>query len=175
MPDDKKKKNTEGRDEKGRFTKGHRIGENTRFERENAAACKYHERYADELIEYFDQPPTRVEYKETFNKDGVLIKRTPVVIPNDYPTFESFAARHNVTTQTLLNWCEQSPRFCAFYARAKEMQKVRLIENSLRGMYNPMFAKMLAMTDHGMTEKTTNDSTVTYSIKLPDEIDEESD
>lgn len=73
-----KKKPQVGRDERGRFTKDHRIGEATRFEKENAAACKYHEEYADQLIEFFNQPNTRTEYSETMNGDGkvtILLKR----------------------------------------------------------------------------------------------------
>ena len=167
------KKSTPGRDERGRFTKENKIGEETRFQKENAAACKYHEKYADELIEYFNQPATRIEYRETFNSNGVLIKRTPVVIANDYPTFEKFAADHNVTVNTLLNWRDQSRRFANAYARAKEMQKITLVQNTLRGMYNPMFAKLLAVNEHGMTEKVENKSEVTFSVSLSEDIDEE--
>ena len=168
------KKKFPGRDERGRFTKENKIGEETRFQKENAAACKYHEKYADELIEYFNQPATRTEYRETFNGNGVLIKRTPVIIANDYPTFEGVAAKLGVTVNTLLNWREQSRRFANAYARAKELQKIMLVQNTLRGMYNPMFAKLLAVNEHGMTEKVENKSEVTFSVSLPDEIDEES-
>ena len=163
-----------GRDERGRFTKANKIGEETRFQKENAAACKYHEKYADELIEYFNQPSTRTEYKEVFNNQGILIKRTPVVVANDYPTFEAFAASHGVTVNTLLNWRDQSRRFANAYARAKEMQKIKLVQNTLRGMYNPMFAKLLAVNEHGMTEKVENKNEVTFNVCIPDEVDEES-
>lgn len=168
------KKKSPGRDERGRFTKDNKIGEETRFQKENAAACKYHEKYADELIEYFNQPSTRIEYREVFNGDGKLIKRTPMVIANDYPTFEGFAVKLGVTVNTLLNWRDQSRRFANAYVRAKEMQKITLIQNTLRGMYNPMFAKLLAVNEHGMTEKVESKSEFTYKVSLPDEIDEES-
>lgn len=167
------KKKTPGRDERGRFTKENKIGEDTRFEKENAAACKYREKYADDLIEYFSGPSTRIEYNEVFNNNGQLIRRTPIVIPNDYPTFEGFAAKVGVTINTLYNWCEQSRRFANSYARAKEMQKTRLIDNTLKGFYNPVFAKMLAINDHGMAERVVNDTSVTFNVSLPEEIDEE--
>lgn len=167
-------KNTPGRDERGRFTKNHKIGEATRFAKENAAACKYHEEYADKLIEYFGKPSMRTEYAKNYDKEGNVIKETPVVIPNEYPTFESFAAQIGVTTETLRNWCDQSPRFKHSYARAREMQRAKLIQNTLSGMYNPVFAKFEAINNHGMSDKTASDNTVTFDIKLSDEIDEES-
>lgn len=169
-----KKKPQTGRDERGRFTKDHKIGEATRFEKENAAACKYHEDYADRLIKFFNQPNTRTKYSETLNGKGEVIKRVPIIVPNEYPTFEAFAAKLGVTTGTLRNWCDQSARFANAYARAKELQKAKLITNTLGGIYNPLFAKFEAINNHGMSDKTATDSTVTFSVELSDEIDEES-
>lgn len=167
------KKPQTGRDERGRFTKNHRIGEATRFEKENAAACKYHEEYADKLIEFFSQPNTRTEYSETLNGQGEVIKRVPVIVANEYPTFEGFASELGVTTETLRNWRDISPRFNYSYARAKELQKAKLISNTLRGIYNPLFAKFEAINNHGMSDKTATDNTVTFSVELADDIDEE--
>ncbi len=158
----------EGRDERGRFTKNNRIGEATRFEKENAAACKYHEKYADELIEFFGGPNTRVEYSETYDKDGNVIKRIPNVVPNEYPTFEAFAAKLGVTMGTLLNWCKISRRFEYAYARAKEMQRGKLISNTIGGMYNPVFAKFEAVNNHGMRDKveTENSQNSPFEVKI---------
>ena len=55
------------------------------------------------------------------------------------------------------------------------MQKAKLITNTLGGMYNPLFAKFEAINNHGMSDKTASDNTITFDIKLSDEIDEESD
>ncbi len=169
-----KKRTTPGRDERGRFTKENKIAEDHFFEKENAAACKYKPEYADLLIEYFSKPNVRMEYAETFNKDGQVIKRVPVVLPAEYPTFEGFAASLGVVSDTLRNWCEQSRRFRYAYARAKEMQKGKLISNSVGGHYNPVFAKFEAVNHHGMSDKVEKDSTISFDVKLSDEIDEES-
>lgn len=169
-----KKQSQAGRDERGRFTKNHRIGEATRFEKENAASCKYHEEYADRLIEFFNTPNTHIEYSETLNRNGEVIKRVPVIMPTEYPTFEAFAALLGVTTETLRNWRNISPRFNHAYARAKELQRAKLITNTLGGMYNPLFAKFEAINNHGMSDKTASDNTVTFNIELSSEIDEES-
>lgn len=170
---EKKKKSSPGRDERGRFTKGNKFSEDQLFEKENAAACKYKAEYADKLIEYFNKPSTRVEYAKAYDKNGNVIRETPVVIPNEYPTFEGFAMSIGVTTHTLLNWCEENRRFSHCYARAREMQRGKLITNTLSGFYNPQFAKFEAINNHGMTEKTQQDASLVLSVKLPDEIDEE--
>ncbi len=165
------RKNPE-RDERGRFTKGHKIAEEVRFQKENAAACKYKEQYADELIAYFGAPATRIVYDETFDKNGNVVKRVAHVVPNEYPTFEAFAARLGVTRGTLLNWCKQSKRFEHCYARAKEMQRAKLITNTLGGFYNPQFAKFEAMNNHDMKERVENEGS--FHVTLSDEVDEES-
>ena len=169
-----KKQPQPGRNERGQFTKANKIGEATRFEKENAESCKYHEEYADQLIDFFNQPTTRTEYAETLNGKGEVIKRVPIVVPTEYPTFEAFAAKLGVTTLTMRHWCEKSRRFNHAYARAKELQKAKLITNTLGGIYNPLFAKFEAINNHGMSDKTATDSTVTFSVELSDEIDEES-
>lgn len=153
-----KKKTAAKRNSKGQFTKGNTVGEETRFEKENAAACKYREEYCEQLIEFFNQPPTRIEYKETYFK-GELSSRTPFVVPNEYPTFELFAAKIGVTTKTLQNWCEQHPRFSFYYARAKEIQLGRLTACAVAGLYNPLYAKFEAVNNHGQRDKTEVENT----------------
>ena len=95
---------------KGQFAKGNTVGEQTRFEKENAAANKYKDEYCDMLIEFFNKPATRIEYKKNYVK-GELSSETPIVLPAEYPTFELFAASIGVTTKTLQNWCESTPVF----------------------------------------------------------------
>ena len=71
---------------KGQFAKGNTVGEQTRFEKENAAANKYKDEYCDMLIEFFNKPATRIEYKKNYVK-GELSSETPIVLPAEYPTF----------------------------------------------------------------------------------------
>ena len=144
-----KKKPQEGRNERGQFTKDHKIAENVRFQKENAAACKYKDEYADEIVDYFLNSPS-------------------------YPTFEEFATKHRVVMNTLRNWREQSQRFEHAYTVAQQIQKSRLVSKSLDGTYNAQFAKFLASAEFGMSEKTTTDSNVSFTVTLPKEIDEES-
>ncbi len=163
------KKTTTKRNKKGQFVKGNSVGKETRFEKENAAACKYKDEYCEMLIEYFSQPATRIEYKETYFK-GELSSRTPIVVPNEYPTFEMFAAKIGVTTRTLQNWCEESPRFSFYYARAKEIQLGKLTSNAIMGLYNPLYAKFEAVNNHGQKDKQEVDTNVSGGVAT--ELDE---
>lgn len=153
MSQTKKPTETKKRNEKGQFVKGNKIGEETRFQKENEAACKYKEEYCDKLMEFFNQPDVDIQYKEVYNAKGEVVSRTPIMLPAAYPTFELFAASIGVTTGTLKNWCEQHPRFKDCYARAKEIQLGKLTSNALRGLYNPIYAKFEAVNNHNQKDK----------------------
>lgn len=154
-----KKKNT------GQFKKGNTVGKETRFKKDNTVASKYKEEYCDQLIDYFNQPPTRVEYKETYFK-GELTSRTPIILPAEYPTFELFAAKLGVTTDTLKNWSEKYPRFGDCYARAKEIQFGKLTSMAVTGLYNPVYAKFEAVNNHKQKDKQEIDTSVNGSVNI---------
>ena len=159
-----KKKNVNKDQVRGHYTKERKAAEDHLFQKENAAACKYKEEYADELLSYFSEP----DYEEAFTPEG-----KPYIKLNPYPTFEQFAVEHHVTSRTLENWCDQSARFSSIYAMCKELQKARLVRNGLTDKYNANFAKFIASSCFGMTEKTQTDQNVTVSVTLPPEADEE--
>ena len=95
-----------------------------------------------------------------------------MVLPPKLPTIELFAASIGVTHKTLLNWCEQYPRFSDCYAQAMNMQKGVIQLNGAIKQYDGNFAKFLLVNNHGMTEQTKSD--VTYRVVMDGEIDEES-
>ena len=76
MSQTKKPAGTKKRNAKGQFVKGNKIGEETRFQKENEAACKYKEEYCDKLMEFFNQPDVDIQYKEVFDKQGNVVART---------------------------------------------------------------------------------------------------
>ena len=132
------------------FKKGNEIGKETRFENGNDLSLKYKSEYGQLMLDYFR------------NFEG-------------YPTFELFADSINTTDMTLRNWCETYPDFAPIYAQCKEIQRGRLISGTMSNQYNANFAKFVAINCHGMSEKTTNDTTITFNVdyRTP-EIDEES-
>lgn len=136
--------------EDGKFEKGNEIGKATRFQPHNTLASKYRAEYAEEMLRWFQDC-------------GAV-----------YPTFELFAESIGVTAETLTNWTEDHPRFRAVYARCKNIQKGKLISGGLAGLYNPQIVKFVAVNNHGMSEKVTNDNTVTFRVNLSEEVDEES-
>lgn len=159
----------------GQFSKGNTTGESTRFKLGNKIAEKYCEKYADMLVAYFQERPPEYVYKRSYYKDGTLKSEEPILMPPKFPTFELFAASIGVTHKTLLNWCEKHPRFSAAYAIAKNMQLGIGKAGGIMKHYDSNFTKFLLSNDHGMSDKTTNDTTLTFSVDYgSDEIDEES-
>lgn len=136
-----------------KFKKNNTVGKETRFKKGNSAAVKYSEDFCDAIIAFFNTPPTRVEYKETYYK-GELTSRIPIIMPAEYPTFELFAASIGVTTKTLLNWAKEYPRFSDCYARAKEIQLGKLKSLAITGLYNPVYAKFEAVNNHEQKDKS---------------------
>ena len=72
MSQTKKPAGTKKRNAKGQFVKGNKIGEETRFQKENEAACKYKEEYCDKFMEFFNQPDVDIQYKEVFPRFDVF-------------------------------------------------------------------------------------------------------
>lgn len=131
------------------FEKGNEIGEETRFQAGNNVHNKYKDEYCQGMIEFF-------------RNDEV------------YPSFELYADSIDVSDETLRNWCKTHPEFGTAYQRCQNIQKGKLITGALAGRLNPTFSQFVAKNCHGMKDKTESDSTVKFTVTLPDEIDEES-
>ena len=138
------KKKEAFRDELGRFTKGNSFSE------------KYEEKYADELLEFFKQPITKVEYRREFDKNGNLIAETPVEIMGDFPTMGMFAIKIGVSVTTLKSWAGISdggqfmkPRFAKAYQMAKEWAGGMIESGALSGKLNANMAKFVLTNDYG--------------------------
>ena len=133
-----------------KFQAGNDYGRRTRFKNGNGAAVKYDEKYCDDIVEFFNG------YEK-------------------YPTFERFAEKINVVAETLANWAAKHPRFKCAYDRAKNIQKARLIEGGLEGIYNARVVKLVALNDHGYKEKVEADTTVDFRVNMADALIEEAD
>ena len=168
----------ETRNENGQFTKGNTIGEETRFGEGNNASKKYDERFCEEIVTFFldmkDVNP-EIVYEERY-KDGELVSKIPkMVLPPKFPTFELFAAKIGVTHKTLRNWCEMYPRFSEAYDIAKNIQLGISKVGGMLKYYDSNFSKFLLSNDHGMSDKSVTDTTITFNVDYgSSEIDEES-
>ncbi len=129
------------RNEKGQFCEGNEIGKETRFSEGHEFSKKYNDKYCDEMVKYF----------HTYS---------------GYPTFELFADSIGVIDDTLRNWCEEFPQFRHAYKRCMNIQKGKLIDNTLSEKYNANFAKFVAVNCHGMKERIEQDVNANGALEV---------
>lgn len=134
---------------------------------------KYDVKYADDLIKFFQQD-RYMRYikaeKIVTKKDGTQEKfYTYDYMPNDLPTLDKFARSIGVNGDTLVEWASsrypkdhedkekagqlKRPKFSAAYQEAKLLQKEFLVDNGLRGMYNPTAFVFVASNFTDMRQK----------------------
>ena len=161
----------------GRFEKDNKIGKETRFKRGNKISSKYKDRYCDDLLAFFAEPPRDVIYEREYYKDGTLKREKPIVLAPKFPTFELFATKIGVVPNTLLNWCASHPRFEAAYALARELQLGIAIRGATEKHYDGNFTKFILMNRYGFKDKQEIDNNVNAevsgSIKALDDKDRE--
>lgn len=136
----------EGRDEKGRFTKGNPSNPGNDF------ASKYKEEYCDKMLKFFEE----CEEEER------------------YPSFSKFARSIGVHESTLYIWADKYPSFRNTKTECEAIQRDLLVNNALIEKFNPAFTKFLLSANHGMSEKTETDSSITLKVAMNKATDEES-
>lgn len=107
---------------------------------------KYDPQICHRLIKFFDRPAY------TKHKDKITWK--VIKEANDYPTFSSFRAKEKILASTWENWLEDYPEFREATQICKDIKRNALITNGLNWTYNSNFAKLIAMNEHGMSEKS---------------------
>ena len=136
-----------------RFKKGNTIGSETRFKKGNTFSKKYKPEFADKIIDFF--------------------KRS-----EDFPTIEGFAVENGISISSVKTWAvdeEKHPRFVLAYEIAMGIQKTRLMQEGLKDNYNASLVKFLLINNHDMTDKSSNDTKITFNVDYTSpEIDEES-
>jgi hypothetical protein len=138
----------------GDFKKGNTIGYNTRFKAGNKMSTKYMDKYADELIEYFE------------GKDGEDY--------NGLPTIAGFARKKGLAIITVQTWGkdETKPRFMLAYEQCLKIQQDLLCIGGLTGRFNEKMTEFLLKNCHGMSDKVEQeikaDSTFRVTIKEVD-------
>ena len=117
---------------------------------------KYEEEYCESIIEYFNKPPYKTEYKEEYFSDGSIKSRVPVVIATEFPTFQGYANSINVHIDTMLEWCKKYNEFSESYKRAKQLQEKIWLINGMQNLYNAQFAQFFGKNCLGYKDKQEN-------------------
>ncbi len=114
---------------------------------------QYKRAYCAKILDYFSQPPQRVEKKVAYYPDGGVKSEEPVVLPAPLPTFQAFAEDAGVSVSELRRWRKEHPEFDAACERAQQMQENAWLVNSLAGCYNSSFAQFFGKTVLGYGER----------------------
>jgi len=140
------------------------------------APTKYKKEYCKKIVEYFRIPPTRTEYKEEYFNDGSLKSKVPVIIANEFPTFQGFADTIGVHYDTLKEWCDVHEEFSEAYTRAKRLQEKIWLQNAMSGLYNAQFAQFFGKNCLGYRDKQeieqSGELNNTITVKLAGDIGE---
>ena len=121
---------------------------------------KYNPKYCEEIIEFFDEKPYRVEYVEVTTAMGSTYKKRNI-IPNDLKFLVDFADKIKVSYVTITRWCKEHIEFCNAYKEAKELQERKLVVNGLNGSWQASFAIFTAKNILGWRDKVDIDHGVT--------------
>lgn len=127
---------------------------------------KYDPKYCQEIIEFFDREYTReVEVVHT-NKKGDTWSHFEEK-PNDPPHLGQFAHKLGVNRSTLWEWAQKHPDFSKALTRAKEMAEDMVVNNAMRGFYNPNFTALVMKNRFGWKDKKETE----HSGKVGQEIE----
>ena len=113
---------------------------------------KYRPEFCQMIIEHFEIGLTKTLKKTFTTKNGTVIEEE-IEKAAEFPMFEEFAHKIDVTCETMLQWCSIHPDFSESYARAKQLQKQFLVKNGIQGRFDGNFAKFVALNCTDMREK----------------------
>lgn len=117
-----------------------------------ARPIEYSEDYIQKVDEYL--AVCQDEYAEFHKTRGDKSDSYDRLVKVKLPTIEGFALYIDVSVKSLYNWADNNPAFLQALERIKTVQKERLLSGGLSGDYNPMIAKLVLSSNHGMREKT---------------------
>lgn len=119
----------------------------------------YRPEYAQMIIDHFDGAAYETVIEE---KGGESVA---VNVAKVFPTLERFASKIGTTAGRLWAWCEavdsdgqaRHPEFREAYARARDLQKTRLIEGALAGAFDSRTAQLALKNLAGWRDKVDID------------------
>lgn len=126
--------------------------------RSRGRPTKYHPRYCQELLDYFNIKPTREITVTYTNKKGETWDKTEV-IANDWPNKAGFACKIGVDRDTLKEWAKVHPEFSAAIKKAEEYQEHILLTNAMGNRYAQPMAIFALKNIFKWTDRTEQDIT----------------
>ncbi len=104
----------------------------------------YKPEYCQDLINFFDVEPFRPVPETWYNPDGSVKRETMKMVPNPPAHLSQWARKTGISSATVYNWARAYPEFLEALSHARAIRKAQVIDNSLTGLYNPIFAKLAA-------------------------------
>jgi len=118
---------------------------------------KYKKQYCEEIIRFFDVPQTKIQKVTQITASGVTEFNKEV--PENLPTIIGFARKIGVLSETLKEWADKHEEFSVSYRKALELEKEFLIQNGLKGFYQPNIFQFIASNLTDMKNKETKEHT----------------
>ena len=118
---------------------------------------KYKKQYCEEIIRFFDVPQTKIQKVTQITASGVTEFNKEV--PENLPTIIGFARKIGVLSETLKEWADKYEEFSVSYRKALEIEKEFLIQNGLKGFYQPNIFQFIASNLTDMRNKETKEHT----------------
>ena len=116
--------------------------------------------YCEKVIEFFDQKP----YGEKIIT-GMRGKIDIKLIPCNPPLFERFASELGVPSRKVIQWREDFEEFDEACEIAQDLQEYIIVTNSLLGLYEKTFSKLLVKNKLGWKETVEQDINNKVSIE----------
>lgn len=116
--------------------------------------------YCDKVIEFFDEEP----YLQVARK-GAGGRMETALVPCKLPLMGRFATSIGVPSRKLKTWRSEHEDFDHACEIAQDLQEYIVVTNSLMGLYEKTFAKLIVKNKLGWTETAENDITSNVNIQ----------
>lgn len=132
---------------------------------------KYRPEYCEDLVRFFDRPLTKTVTETIFLK-GIPVERE-IEVANDFPYLIRWCQDKDISFDTLNEWTRVHPEFSEAFKRAKKLQEMFLVHNTLTGRFNSNFASLVAKNWLGWKDKVEIDEKPkTSHVQLLDSLEE---
>ncbi len=119
----------------------------------SADLSAYKPEYCQSLIDFFDRPPTREVLDTWYHSDGSVKRESMREVPNSPPHLGQWAIQNGFYPSVPYEWARRHSDFNHALTCARSLRKHLVIDNALKGLYNPIFSKLAAANWFNWSEK----------------------